>query len=206
MSTKRRKYIESHWLVFAVKGAIALVAGLLLTLTNNADTNNLARMVGFAMLGLGIIEIFNTINRKRLEHNWGMSLAIGVVELVVAICMLFTLHTGLHESWNVLIRIPLLSFYMLAASVLSIAIGFTCFKDDTDKFMWVVEGMVGAILAFVALGGSGLSDTTHIKLFGTYLMVRGLTDLIFGVHSREEIEEAKETRTKVIKKSGKGRK
>ena len=206
MSTKRRKYVESHWLVFAVKGVIALVAGLLLTLTNSSDTNNLARMVGFAMLGLGIIEVFNTINRKRLEHNWGMSLAIGVVELVVAICMLFTLHTGLHEGWNILIRIPLLSFYMLAASILSIAIGFTCFKDDTDKFMWVVEGMVGAILAFVALGGSGLSDTTHIKLFGTYLMVRGLTDLIFGIHSREEIEESKETRSKVVKKSGKGRK
>ena len=202
MSTKRRKYIESHWLVFAVKGGIALIAGLLLTLSNKSDTTYLAKMVGFAMAGLGVMEIFNTINRKRLEHNWGMSLAIGVVELIIAICMLFTLNTGLHEGWNVLTRISLLSFYMLASSVLSIAIGFTCFKDDTDKFMWIVEGMVGAILAFVALGGSGLSDTTHIKLFGTYLMVRGLTDLIFGIHSREELQVIAEGKAKTTKKKG----
>ena len=91
---------------------------------------------------------------------------------------------------------------MLASSVLSIAIGFTCFKDDTDKFMWIVEGMVGAILAFVALGGSGLSDTTHIKLFGTYLMVRGLTDLIFGIHSREELQVIAEGKAKTTKKKG----
>ena len=206
MSTKRRKYIESHWLVFAVKGGIALIAGLLLTLSNKSDTTYLAKMVGFAMAGLGVMEIFNTINRKRLEHNWGMSLAIGVVELIIAICMLFTLNTGLHEGWNVLTRISLLSFYMLASSVLSIAIGFTCFKDDTDKFMWIVEGMVGAILAFVALGGSGLSDNTHIKMFGTYLLVRGLVELIFGVHSREEMEVVAESR-KVSqgKKAKKGR-
>ena len=196
MSTKRRKYIESHWLIFAVKGVISLIAGLLLTLTNKTDTNYLAKMVGFAMIGLGIVEIFNTISRKRLEHNWGMSLAIGVVEMIVAICMLFTLNTGLHEGWNILIRIPLLSFYMLAASVLSIAMGFTCFKDETDKIMWIVEGMIGAVLAFVALGGSGLSDNTHIKLFGTYLMVRGIIELIFGVHSREELQEASESRKK----------
>lgn len=202
MSTKRRKYIESHWLVFAVKGGIALIAGLLLTLSNKSDTTYLAKMVGFAMAGLGVMEIFNTINRKRLEHNWGMSLAIGVVELIIAICMLFTLNTGLHEGWNILTRISLLSFYMLASSVLSIAIGFTCFKDDTDKFMWIVEGMVGAILAFVALGGSGLSDTTHIKLFGTYLMVRGLTDLIFGIHSREELQAVAEGKVKTTKKKG----
>jgi uncharacterized membrane protein HdeD (DUF308 family) len=194
VSTNRRKYIESHWLVFAVKGAIALVAGLLLTLSNKTDTNYLAKMVGFAMAGLGVIEVFNTINRKRLQHNWGMSLAIGVVELLVAICMLFTINTGLDEQNNILFRIPMLSFYMLAASVLSIAMGFTCFKDDTDKFMWIVSGIVGAILAFVELGGTGLSDTTHIKLFGTYLMVRGITDMIFGIHSREEVETIEEAR------------
>lgn len=205
MSINRKKYIESHWLVFAVKGTIALVAGLLLTLTTKSDTSYLAKMVGFAMAGLGIIEIFNTINRKRLEHNWGMSLAIGIVEFIIAICMLFTLNTGMHEGWNILTRISLLSFYMLAASVLSIAIGFTCFKDNTDKFMWVVEGMVGAILAFVALGGSGLSDTTHIKLFGTYLMVRGLTDLVFGIHSREELQDVAERHVKT-KTTKKGRK
>ena len=207
MSTNRRKYIESHWMVFAVKGAIALIAGLFLTLTNKTDTTYLAKLVGFAMMGLGIIEIFNTINRKRLEHNWGMSLAIGVVELLIAICMLFTLNTGLEEGWNVLIRIPLLSFYMLVAAILSIFIGFTCFKDDTDKFMWIIDGIIGSILAFVALGGSGLSDNTHIKMFGTYLLVRGLVELIFGIHSREELQDVAETRKATqTKKAKKGRK
>jgi len=199
--SNRRKYIESHWLVFAVKGAVALVAGLFLSMAIRNDAEFLAKMVGFAMLGLGIIEILNTINRSRLEHNWGFSLAVGIVQLFVAVFMLFTLDVRLFGESTALTRISLLSFYMLSSSILTIIMGFTCFKNVTDRIMWIVQGMIGAILGFVALGGSGLSDNTHIRLFGIYLLVRGLVDFIFGIHSRDLLETVSESRAKKAKKA-----
>ena len=87
MRTDKRKYIESHWLVFGIKGAIALIAGLCLMLTTKTDTTYLITIVALTMLGFSIVEIINTINRKRLEHNWGFSLAIGLVEFLISICL-----------------------------------------------------------------------------------------------------------------------
>ena len=143
------------------------------------------------------------LNRKRLEHNWGFSLAIGMVEFIIALCLLCTIKLFDNEGWNIALRIPLLSVYTAIASILSIFIGFTCFKDKTDRFMWIVMGMVGCVLGFIMLGASGLSETAHIQLFGTYLLVKGLTDLIFGIHSRNEIEEST---TKTRSKKAKGKK
>ena len=203
MKTDKRKYIESHWLVFGIKGAIALIAGLCLMLTTKTDTTYLTTIVGITMLAFSITEIMNTINRKRLEHNWGFSLAIGMVEFIIALCLLCTIKLFDNEGWNIALRIPLLSVYTAIASILSIFIGFTCFKDKTDRFMWIVMGMVGCVLGFIMLGASGLSETAHIQLFGTYLLVKGLTDLIFGIHSRNEIEEST---TKTRSKKAKGKK
>ena len=201
MRTDKRKYIESHWLVFGIKGAIALIAGLCLMLTTKTDTTYLITIVALSMLGFSIVEIINTINRKRLEHNWGFPLAIGLVEFLISICLFFTIGLFNNEGWNIALRIPLLSVYTVIASLLSIFIGITCFEDKTDRFMWIVMGMVGCVLGFVMLAGSGLSETTHIQLFGTYLLVKGLTELIFGIHSRNELESGAKN-----SKKAKGRK
>ena len=76
--------------------------------------------------------------------------------------------------------------------------------------MWVVNGMIGCIVAFMMLGGTALDSGFHIGMFGTYLMVNGLTDLFFGIHSKEEMFEAiaakaaaKKATTKTAKKGKK---
>ncbi len=199
MKTDKRKYIESHWLVFGIKGAIGLVAGLCLMLTTKTDTSYLTTIVGITMLAFEITEIMNTINRKKLQRNWGFSLAIGLVEFFIALCLLLTINLFSNEGWNIALRIPLLSVYTCIASILSVLIGFTCFEDKTDRFMWIVMGMIGCVLGLVMLAGSGLSETTHIQLFGTYLLAKGLTDLIFGIHSRNELLEKAAARSKKAK-------
>ena len=94
--------------------------------------------------------------------------------------------------------------YVLFASVATIVIGFGSFTNMTDRFMWIVNGMLGAILAFVLFAGSGLSVTKHIELFGVYLLINGLTDLFFGVNSRDEaLEEKAERAAKRAPKKGK---
>jgi uncharacterized membrane protein HdeD (DUF308 family) len=78
----------------------------------------------------------------------------------------------------------------------------------TDRFMWIVNGMLGCVLALVMFNGTSM--LTHLKLFGTYLMINGLTDLFFGIHSKDEMAElhaervaARTTKTtKTTKKKG----
>ena len=67
--------------------------------------------------------------------------------------------------------------------------GFKSFDNLTDRFMWIVNGTLGCILAFVIFNAGTIGDIAHIMLFGTYLLVNGLTDLFFGIHSKDELKE-----------------
>lgn len=204
MSKTTSKFIESHWLTFALKGAISVVAGICMMVATGGNTEILIQLVGVTMIGLGIIEIANMIHRSRRQHNWGFPLFLGLLEIAIAISLLVTAIPGVGASDLIWLRIAILSGYVLFASVATIVIGFGSFTNMTDRFMWIVNGMLGAILAFVLFAGSGLSVTKHIELFGVYLLINGLTDLFFGVHSRDEALEVKAERVaKRASKKGK---
>lgn len=193
---KRRRYVESHWLVFAIKGAISAIAGICMALTFKNDTHYLTEVVGYTLFALAAIEIINVIDRKRLEHNWGLPLAIGLVELLVAITLLFTVDYTVPEVDRLVVRIAIIGGFTLYSATIQLFIGFTCFKNMTDRFMWVVSGIISAILGFVIIADNGADMTTHIKLFGINILVNGLTELYFGIHSRDEMKEIHDERAK----------
>jgi hypothetical protein len=186
VSKTTKKFIESHWLTFAMKGAISVVAGMCLMFANGWNTEILIHIVGWTMIGLGLIELINMIHRSHKQANWGFPLFLGLLEIAIAIVLLITTIPGLGIEQQIPFRIATLSGYVLFASVVTIFIGFASFTNMTDRFMWIVNGMLGSVLAFVLFAGSGLSITMHIELFGTYLLINGLTDLFFGVHSHDE--------------------
>lgn len=152
------------------------------------DLSMMTQIVGWTMFGLAFIEIANVLYRTRRSHNWGFPLLLGAIELFIAVALLYTIDpnakTADELTW---LRITYLSAYVVFASIVTIAMGFASFDNITDRFMWVVNGMIGCILAFMMFGGTTLGAEAHIVIFGSYLMVNGLTDLFFGVHSKEEL-------------------
>ncbi len=205
MSTTKRKFIESHWMTFAVKGAVSIIAGLCMMLTIKSDIGYLTNVIGWAMICLGCIEIINVVHRIRRNQNWSFPLALGAAEIAIAICVLFTVNPNLSAEQLIWLRIAMLSIYIIFASILTMLMGFRNFKNDTDRWIWVINGMLGCILGFVMLADNGLSTTTHIKLFGTYLLINGLSDLIFGIHSKDEMKElhAERASRHLLKKTAK---
>lgn len=196
MSKTTKKFIESHWLTFALKGAISIVAGLCLMFAPTGDNSIslLTQIAGWTMFGLAFIEVANVVYRQSRSHNWGFPLALGIIELSIAIALLWTFNPGMPTEDLVWVRIILLAGYVLFASIVTIAMGFMSFSNMTDRFMWIVNGMLGAIVSFVMFGGTELGTGAHIQLFGTYLMINGITDLFFGIHSKDEILTAKAAR------------
>ncbi len=212
----KRKYIESHWLVFGVKGALAAIAGLCLNLSFG-DADKVTRLLGCFMLGLGLVELINVIHRGSKQRAWGVPLAVAFIELLVASTLLmaaipdFILGLFPGNSYSdiqggiLAFRVVVLSCYTLYASAASIVVAFSSFQNKTDRFIWLMEGMFGAIMGFAMLGENGIDANTHLRIFGIYLLVKGLTDLIFAVHSKEELEDEKEAKNakKLAKKASK---
>ena len=192
----KRKYIESHWGVFFLKGVISLLAGFYMMFTKHQDVDFLIQIVGWTMLVLAIIEVINVAHRSRRQHNWGFPLALGAVEMGMSVALLYTINPDANLSQLLPIRLGMLAAYVLATSLITIVMGFRSFDNLTDRFMWVVNGMLGCILGFVLFVSGNISDIAHIMLFGTYLLINGLTDLFYGIHSKDALSELHAERAK----------
>lgn len=200
MSTKR-KYIESHWGVFVLKGIVSLFAGFYMMFTHRQDVNFLIQVVGWTMLALAIIEVVNVAHRSSRQRNWGFPLGLGVVEMAISVALLYTVNPNATLAELLPLRLSMLAAYVLVASIITVVMGFRSFDNLTDRFMWVVNGMLGCVLGFVIFNAGNISDVAHIMLFGTYLLINGLTDLFFGIHSKDEMKELHAERSARRKKA-----
>lgn len=192
---RKRKYIESHWLVFAFQGLVGLLFGWFVMFTGISDVSSLVAVVATTLLLLGIIDVFNLLHRKRLQYVWGLTLVLAIVEIVVAMLLLFTIND--NYTWHLVI----IALYTIFRGIFEILIGLKSLTDPTDRFMWTTCGITGTILGFVILNSGNFSNsTTFIKVFGTYMMIYGLTNIIYGIHNKNEIAEAKEHKRKLDRK------
>ncbi|MBQ6396281.1 DUF308 domain-containing protein [Candidatus Saccharibacteria bacterium] len=196
MSHINRKYIDSHWMIFIIRGIVATLFSILTIFNINRDFNFMVSAVGVFLLCLSIIEFINSLYRARSETGWAVSVAIAVTDAVIALALLFTL------SQNVAWHLYLISAYALLRGVFEIVSGFRATVDPTDRFLWILSGICGAVMGIVVLN----SGEYFIRFFGVYLLVFGITGLIYGVHNRAQQIEDHEARKESARLAAKKKK
>lgn len=200
MSTKR-KYIDSHWLVFAMHGVIGLVFGLYIisaslqvTTVNSLVTSQmLVNIVAIALLALGVIELLNMFYRSHKQETWGLSVVVAFLEIAAAFGLLFT------QGQDIVWHLAIIAGYTVLRGVFEVLIGLRAIDDMTDKFIWIVCGICGIVLGFVILNSGRFDNAaTFLQFFGAYMMVFGLGNLIYGVHNlnqkKDYTEEQRQNR------------
>lgn len=185
---KIKKYIESHWLFYAFQGIASLIFGGYLLFASQS-VPELTAVVGVSLLCLGVIEAFNLTYRKHYGYSLILSLILAVSEVGIALLLLFTRDNGM--VWP----LTLTAIYTIGRGVLEIILGFTAMTDKTDRFMWIVCGITGAVIGVAILNSGNFHDqSAFIKFFAAYMMIYGVTNLFYGVHNRNELKEKKEER------------
>lgn len=184
MAHINRKYIDSHWAIFILKGIAALIYGIIALYNMVWDTYSMATLAGVFLLTLSIIEFINSLYRARSKTGWGVSVGLAIIDAVVALAILFTL--GQDSSWQLI----LLSFYTFTRGFFDIVSGFRTTIDPTDRFTWVFAGILGAVMGIVIFN----SDDFFVRFFGAYLLVLGSCSLFYGVHNRAQKIEDSEAR------------
>ncbi len=186
---KIKKYVESHWLFYAFQGAVSLAFGGYFLFALQSSVSALTAVIGISLLCLGVIETFNLLYRKHYGDSLVLSLLLAISEIAVALLLLFTRDNGM--AWP----LTLTAIYTIGRGILEIILAFTSMTDNTDRFMWIVCGITGAVIGVAILNsGNFMASTTFIKFFGSYMMIYGVTNLFYGVHNRNELKEQKEER------------
>ena len=71
--------------------------------------------------------------------------------------------------------------------------------DPTDRFIRILAGACGCVIGVVILNAGGFEITTFIRFFGAFMLIVGVTSLIYGVHNRSQNIEDKVARKQAAK-------
>ena len=198
---KVRKYVESHWLIYAFQGIVSLVFGGYILFAINNSIPALATFVGVTLLCLGVIELFNLLHRKHFGGSLALSLILAITEIVIAMLIIFT------RNGNMIWPLTLIAIYTIGRGILEIVLSFVAMTDKTDRFMWTVCGICACIIGIVILNsGDFVSPTAFLKFFGSYMMIYGVTNLFYGIHNRNELKTIKAEAAQKRRERAKARK
>ena len=200
MAHINRRYIDKHWLSFVFRGGVAIVFGFLMLFGALNDFNFTISLLIIYLLIMGIIDATSALYNSAKKRGWVNAVIDALVDVAAALCLLFV---GMNNFAN---SIVILAIYTLVSGVIDIFHGFLSTVDPTDRFIRVLSGVIGAVVGFVILNAGGFADKMiFARFFGGYLLVVGVTSMIYGIHNRsqkiEDIVARKEARKVVTKKA-----
>ncbi len=202
MAHINRRFIDKHWLVFIVRGGLAGLFGFFALFSNLNNWESIIAIISVFLLAMGIIDSVGALYSSTKKHGWVNSVIDALVDVVAALALLFFARD------NLVACLIIVAAYTFASGIIDILHSFLSTVDPTDRFIRALVGALGAVMGFVILNAGDFETSTFIRFFGAYMLIVGISSLIYGAHNRaQNIEDKiarKEARVKkVVKKSAK---
>jgi len=200
MAHINRRYIDKHWGVSVIRGLLATAFGFTALFGMLQGLELVIAVISVFLLFMGIVDSVSALYASRKKRGWINSVIDALIDVGVAMILLFFARNDLVMSLIVI------AAYTFLSGIIDIFHGFLSTVDPTDRFIKVLAGVLGCIMGFVILNAGNFEVMTFIRFFGAYMLVVGVTSMIYGVHNRsQEVEDRvarKESREKLVKKTG----
>ena len=201
MAHINRRFIDKHWIVYIVRGVLASAFGLIAMFGMMGDLQMMVTLIGVFLLFMGIVDSLSALNAASKRRGWVNSVIDAVIDVAVAMILL------LFASGDIIMSLITIAAYTIISGVIDIFHGFLSTVDPTDRFIRVLAGILGCVMGAVIINAGDFDILTFIRFFGAYMLVVGVTSMIYGVHNRaQNIEDKvarKEARQKTVRKKGK---
>lgn len=195
MAKLNRRYIDKHWMVFMVRGVLAAAFGCYALFGGMNDITNAIAVISVLLLLMGIIDAVGALYSSTKKHGWFNAVLDACVDVAAALCLLFFAKDDLTSSMVVL------AVYTLVSGIIDVFHSFLSTVDPTDRFIRGLAGICGCLIGLVILNAGGFEMTTFVRFFGAYMLLVGVTSLIYGVHNRSQNIEDKAARSQARKKT-----
>ena len=197
MAKINRRFIDKHWLVFIFRGALAVGFGAYALFAAPTHIESVIAIISVMLLLMGIIDAIGALYSSTKKHDWFNSILDAAIDVAAALLLLTFANDSLTSCLIVL------SVYTIVSGLIDIFHGFLSTVDPTDRFIRVLAGVCGCIIGVVILNAGEFEITTFIRFFGAYMLIVGITSLIYGAHNRAQSIEDKIARSQSHKKASK---
>ena len=207
MAHINRRFIDKHWFVFILRGVLAGIFGLMALCGVMEDMEMVISVVAIFLLLMGIVDSVSALYASVKKHGWLNSVIDALIDIAAAMCLLF------FAKGNIVVGLVIIAVYTILSGVIDIFHGFLSTVDPTDRFIRVLAGVLGCVMGAVIINAGNFEISTFMRFFGAYMLIVGVTSMIYGVHNRsQDIEdtaarkEAAKKRKKSVKKVAKKKK
>lgn len=184
MAHINRKFIDKHWLMFVLRGGIAVIFGFLALFGGLVDLGSAASILVIFLLIMGVIDAVGALYGSMKKHGWINSIIDALVDVAAAVCLL------VFAQGNFIACTLILAIYTCVSGLIDIFHGFLSTVDPTDRFIRVLAGIIGVVMGFVILNAGPFELMTFVRFFGAYLLIVGFSSMVYGVHNRaQKIED-----------------
>ena len=193
MAKINRRFIDKHWMVFLIRGALAVIFGCLMLFSGMVNVEGAVSIISVFLLFMGIIDAAGALYSSTKRHGWINSVIDALIDVIAAVSLLFFTRGDLISS------LIIISVYTIVSGIIDIFHGFLSTVDPTDRFIRILAGICGCVIGIVILNAGDFEITTFIRFFGTYMLIVGITSAIYGVHNRAQNIEDKVARKEARK-------
>ena len=193
MAHINRRYIDKHWFVFIIRGLMAAIFGFLALFGVLSDYEIVISVIAVFLLLMGIVDSVSALYASVKKHGWVNSVIDALIDIAAALALLFFAKDSLVAS------LVIIAVYTIVSGLIDVFHGFLSTVDPTDRFIRVLAGVLGCIMGIVILNAGEFEVMTFIRFFGAYMLVVGVTSLIYGVHNRSQDVEDTVARSQALK-------
>ena len=193
MAHINRRYIDKHWFVFILRGLLAVIFGFMALFGVMHDFEMVISVVSVFLLLMGVVDSVSALYASVKKHGWINSLIDALIDIAAALILLFFAKNDLVAS------LIIIAVYTLASGLVDIFHGFLSTVDPTDRFIRVTAGVLGCVMSAVILNAGEFEISTFIRFFGAYMLIVGVTSMIYGVHNCAQNNEDKIARSEALK-------
>ena len=192
-----RRFIDKHWSVFIIRGALACIFGFVTLFGMLNSIENVVSMLAMLLLVMGIIDSLSALYASAKRRGWLTAVIDSAIDVAAALCLLFLAKDNIVNS------LIIVAAYTFVSGIVDLFHGFLSTVDPTDRFIRIVAGGLGCVMGLVILNAGSFELMTFIRFFGVYMLIVGVTSLIYGVHNRSQNIEDKVARKVSAKKTTK---
>lgn len=193
MAHINRRYIDKHWFVFILRGLLAVAFGFMALFGIMTSLEMVISVVAVFLLLMGIIDSVSALYSSVKKHGWINSVIDALVDIIAAMALLFFAKNDLVMS------LVIIAVYTLVSGLIDIFHGFLSTVDPTDRFIRVLTGVLGCVMGIVILNAGEFEIMTFVRFFGAYMLIVGVTSMIYGVHNRAQNTEDRIARSQAMK-------
>jgi len=197
MAHINRRYIDKHWFVFIIRGLMAATFGFMALFGVMTDFEIVISVVSVFLLLMGIVDSVSALYASVKKHGWINSVIDALIDIAAALMLLFFARNNIVNS------LIIIAIYTIVSGLIDVFHGFLSTVDPTDRFIRVLTGVLGSVMGIVILNAGEFEIMTFIRFFGAYMLIVGVTSLIYGVHNRSQNIEDKVARSQARKKTAK---